>query len=125
MELPFSFSILHLSGFQFDTRFPDTTWSMYPNNIPTHRAISATKIYLFTVSNHHFLSVRFDTVPPDTLGCVYPRSICNIRLKNDSWWSGKQSVLETFLILVPILMISQICTRWGGIVSISVSLRFN
>jgi hypothetical protein len=34
---PFSFSIHPFSGFQFDTRFPDTIWSMYPNYIPTQK----------------------------------------------------------------------------------------
>jgi hypothetical protein len=37
---PFLFSTPHFSGFHFDTQFPDTPWSMYPNNIPTQKGDS-------------------------------------------------------------------------------------
>jgi hypothetical protein len=52
---PFSVSTPQFSGFQIETRFSDTIWSIYPNHIPTQEGDSGSQDLPFFISKLPFI----------------------------------------------------------------------
>lgn len=47
--------------------------------------------YLKSIYHNDMIQLRFDTPEIDTLRFIYSTSICNNRIKTDSWKSGKKA----------------------------------